>query len=359
MKDGKVFKDEMAATNERAQTQRQTRLSESSCESARRIRARVLLVPYSLLFPFLFGGFNPRSFAVAFFGPVKHSATRKIYFNAAQSLVPLDRIYFALDARRPVFLQPDVPYVQIFERHSSLGRDSKIIFQRVVHLGADRARVFWLARKFPIEKENLARNLAIHMGAAVAAALLHWELSNLSRHYVLGFPGSTSIAFVFHQNFLIYWILVGAISGYNFYERYREGELRSAQLSAQLSQAQLQSLRAQLHPHFLFNTLNSIAALVHRNPDEADRMIARFSDLLRISLGASGRAGSSARSGNRISKTLRGNRAGSFCGSPPRGFGDRSRNVSRSNAVSHIATASRERHSSRHCSARATRSSSC
>jgi two-component system LytT family sensor kinase len=144
--------------------------------------------------------------------------------------------------------------------------------------------VLWLARKFPIEKEKLARNLAIHMGAAVAAALLHWELSNLSRHYVLGFPGSTSIAFVFHQNFLIYWILVGAISGYNYYERYREGELHSAQLSAQLSQAQLQSLRAQLHPHFLFNTLNSIAALVHRNPDEADRMIARLSDLLRISL---------------------------------------------------------------------------
>jgi LytS/YehU family sensor histidine kinase len=66
--------------------------------------------------------------------------------------------------------------------------------------------------------------------------------------------------------------------------RYRQGELHAAQLSAQLAQAQLHALRTQLHPHFLFNTLNAIAALVHRDPEAADRMIARLSDLLRLTL---------------------------------------------------------------------------
>jgi two-component system LytT family sensor kinase len=93
-----------------------------------------------------------------------------------------------------------------------------------------------------------------------------------------------SLAYVFHGNLLTYSILVAATQGYLYYQRYRQGELRSAQLSAQLAQAQLQALRMQLHPHFLFNTLNSIATLIHKDPDAADQMTARLSDLLRLTL---------------------------------------------------------------------------
>jgi LytS/YehU family sensor histidine kinase len=78
--------------------------------------------------------------------------------------------------------------------------------------------------------------------------------------------------------------VVAATQGYLYYSRYREGEVRTAQLSAQLAQAQLQALRMQLHPHFLFNTLNAISTLVHKDPEIADRMIARLSDLLRLTL---------------------------------------------------------------------------
>ena len=92
------------------------------------------------------------------------------------------------------------------------------------------------------------------------------------------------LIYVFHQNFVTYWIVVAATQGYLYYSRYREGELRTAQLSAQLAQAQLQALRMQLHPHFLFNTLNAISTLVHKDPEIADRMIARLSDLLRLTL---------------------------------------------------------------------------
>lgn len=142
----------------------------------------------------------------------------------------------------------------------------------------------WLARKFAFEREHRARNLGVHLVSSITAAVLHWSLNNLCRHYVLGFPGSISLAYAFHSSVVTYWILVGGTWGYDYYVRYRQGELRAAQLSVQLAQAQLQALRTQLHPHFLFNTLNAISALVHRDPDAADRMVARLSDLLRLTI---------------------------------------------------------------------------
>lgn len=73
-----------------------------------------------------------------------------------------------------------------------------------------------------------------------------------------------------------------------YYQRFRERELRSSQLQAQLEKARLQSLKSQLQPHFLFNTLNSISALMLTNVEAADRMITRLGDLLRISLETAG-----------------------------------------------------------------------
>src|SRR5918993_4754638 len=64
----------------------------------------------------------------------------------------------------------------------------------------------------------------------------------------------------------------------------RPRELNAAQLETRLVEARLHTLQRQLQPHFLFNTLNTISALMHRNVDAADNMIARLSDLLRISL---------------------------------------------------------------------------
>ena len=64
----------------------------------------------------------------------------------------------------------------------------------------------------------------------------------------------------------------------------REMELALSRLEIQLAQTQLQVLQTQLHPHFLFNTLSSIAVLMHQDRDEADRMIVRLADLLRLIL---------------------------------------------------------------------------
>jgi hypothetical protein len=201
--------------------------------------------------------------------------------------------------------------------------------------------IIWLGRRFPLERGHWARSTGIHLIAGVGVALLKWWLDNLFRHYVLGLPSATSLVYVFHGNLLTYSILIAGTQGYLYYERYRQGELRSALLSAQLAQAQLQALRMQLHPHFLFNTLNSIAALIHKDPDAADRMTARLSDLLRLTLDNIG-PGSSACARAGISGALLGNRENAIFrpfGGPDRG---RYRNTRRQDSLPYSATAGGE-----------------
>src|SRR5262249_1268645 len=86
-----------------------------------------------------------------------------------------------------------------------------------------------------------------------------------------------------------FWGLVGVAHALRFYERARVRELREAELESRLAQARLEALRMQLHPHFLFNTLNSIASLVHDQPQVAEEMIESLSELLRVTLNHSDR----------------------------------------------------------------------
>jgi signal transduction histidine kinase len=74
----------------------------------------------------------------------------------------------------------------------------------------------------------------------------------------------------------------------DYYDALRERNLRAERLEAQLAHAQFQALRAQLHPHFLFNALNAISALIHKDPARADRMLARLSELLRLAIDTAG-----------------------------------------------------------------------
>jgi LytS/YehU family sensor histidine kinase len=78
--------------------------------------------------------------------------------------------------------------------------------------------------------------------------------------------------------------MMGIAHALAYYDKYRERELHAAQLEAGLARAQLQLLQTQLHPHFLFNTLNAISALVHTDAEAADRMLATLGDLLRRTL---------------------------------------------------------------------------
>jgi len=90
--------------------------------------------------------------------------------------------------------------------------------------------------------------------------------------------------YYFHQGLTIYWTTLVVAHAIFYYRGLRAGEAKTAKLSAQLAQAQLQALKMQIHPHFLFNTLNSISALLHKDVEAADRMIARLGDFLRLTL---------------------------------------------------------------------------
>ena len=145
----------------------------------------------------------------------------------------------------------------------------------------------WLARRFPIERANWRRRLGLHLLAGTAFAVV-WAVCHITIDSF--FSGEASLlsplslarnTFVMlDKELLVYFIIVLTSHAAVYYQRYREGELRA-------SQAQLQALKMQLHPHFLFNALHAISALVHRDPDAADKMIARLGDFLRLTLDAS------------------------------------------------------------------------
>jgi len=91
------------------------------------------------------------------------------------------------------------------------------------------------------------------------------------------------------DSYLMYWMIIAVILTFNYYKKFNENRLITSELQSKLSLAELNMLKMQIHPHFLFNTLNTISALVYKNPDDADNMISRLSDLLRTSLDYSGK----------------------------------------------------------------------
>jgi LytS/YehU family sensor histidine kinase len=137
----------------------------------------------------------------------------------------------------------------------------------------------WLARRFRLRRGRwLTRALVL---AAVGLLLVFIKLTftQIMRRTtgVVGYLAITN----FTTHYLIYWGLIAGTHIAKHYGEARERELRASQLEANLADARLQLLKMQLQPHFLFNTLNTIAELVHTNPAEAERMIAGLGTLLR------------------------------------------------------------------------------
>jgi two-component system LytT family sensor kinase len=91
-------------------------------------------------------------------------------------------------------------------------------------------------------------------------------------------------AYKFHIGLITYWVLLVVLRSMESQRRLRDERLRNSQLETRLVQSQLQTLRGQLQPHFLFNTLNAISALALSDPLQAREMIARLSDFLRLTL---------------------------------------------------------------------------
>lgn len=156
--------------------------------------------------------------------------------------------------------------------------------------------VIRLSRSFRIEGGQRLQRLTIHFLASVVFVLIHvfffaiassplgWyvQVTPFWNRYLLLVLTFTP------TNVMFYWGVVVIEHALDYYQKLQERELRASQLEAQLAQSQLQVLKMQLHPHFLFNTLNAISALIRESPDEAEEMVSRLGGLLRMTLETAG-----------------------------------------------------------------------
>lgn len=115
------------------------------------------------------------------------------------------------------------------------------------------------------------------------------EIFEVPRRGVSAFAPLREVGrFRFLNQLFLYFAVLAAGYAREYFLRNQERQREAAELRAQLADARLEALRAQLHPHFLFNTLNAISALVERDPAGARRMIARLSELLRAMIESGG-----------------------------------------------------------------------
>lgn len=151
--------------------------------------------------------------------------------------------------------------------------------------------IFWVSRRFSLDQERRVRNLAIHfaamIGFIVIKAFLYTEVAHQARLAPPTFTAKVEIVGDAFSLFLVYWTIVACAHAWDYYNRFRDRELRASRLETRLVQVQLDALRAQLHPHFLFNSLNALSTLIHKDPDAADQMVIRIGEMLRQSLDGS------------------------------------------------------------------------
>lgn len=145
-----------------------------------------------------------------------------------------------------------------------------------------------LARRFPLGDAQTRWLLALHLVASFVFSLV-WMLVRAGvavwleqRPFAETLRYALVATLVF--NLLVYWVIIVVAHAFGFYERMRERERRGLELEKRLAESRLQALQMQLNPHFLFNALHGVSALMYSDVDAADRMLVRLSELLRHAL---------------------------------------------------------------------------
>jgi two-component sensor histidine kinase len=152
------------------------------------------------------------------------------------------------------------------------------------------------ALRHPIDRVRWWKQIAMHAAGALSYSVVHTAVMMAMRALLMkiggtppDFPGwwtSTLLSYLTQLDWLLmtYLFLIGLAYALAYRRESEARALNSSQLETRLVEAQLQSLQRQLHPHFLFNTLNTISGLIRTDPDGADVMIDRLGDLLRMTL---------------------------------------------------------------------------
>ena len=150
--------------------------------------------------------------------------------------------------------------------------------------------ILWLGRRFSLARLKWQRFVPFHIGAGAILSLTRSTMSYFLYQggALLGWTSSYSLPRIFREsiNFgvLTYGIILGVLYAVEFYRKYRDRELVAAQLETKLTQANLQVLKAQIHPHFLFNALHAVSSLLDKDPKKADEVISCLSEFLRLTL---------------------------------------------------------------------------
>jgi two-component system, LytTR family, sensor kinase len=155
--------------------------------------------------------------------------------------------------------------------------------------------VLWLARRFRIERNNWLRKVGVHILISLALVstliIIHFVIymGLVGRAHMITMLNMFGYLYPnLDRWLLVYWFIFLMSHASNYYKSYRKGELKASELRTQLVQSQLEALKMQVHPHFLFNTLHSISALLSKDTEAARKMISRLGDFLRLTLENSG-----------------------------------------------------------------------
>jgi two-component system, LytTR family, sensor kinase len=158
--------------------------------------------------------------------------------------------------------------------------------------------VIGLAKRFPLTEPRLARHIALHtivsLMMAPLVSVIQYILSLGLLRFVFHITGpdvfhfvstfGVGVLFMSFTGILTYWLVVGLYQAIHFYQVALERQTIAAQLETQLSHAELENLKSQLHPHFLFNSLHAIGVLMQEDVDAAGRLLVSLGDLLRMAL---------------------------------------------------------------------------
>ena len=154
--------------------------------------------------------------------------------------------------------------------------------------------IIMLAKRYPQPVASWLTKVKFHVPVGIGTSLLHLGIFACLR-YAIGLLLAEEFLWTVSQNFMrglydfqvplmMYCSIVGITYAIDYYEQFRDEALKAAKIQQKLAQAELLALKKQLHPHFLFNTLHAISALMHKDIDAADKMIVRLSSLLRATL---------------------------------------------------------------------------
>lgn len=155
--------------------------------------------------------------------------------------------------------------------------------------------ILWLSRRFRIERDQWVRKVVLHFLFSLALVTVLIALHFVVYMLLVGRASSITplrlLGYLYpnlDRWLLVYWFILLMSHAFNYYNSYRKGELKASQLRTQLVQSQLEALKMQVQPHFLFNTLHSISALLSKDTEGARKMITRLGDFLRLTLENSG-----------------------------------------------------------------------